>query len=862
MAGLSRITVSAMSTTGAPPGLQGTFDPGSVLAALAAGDRAERLLHVHEVPARTASTAAWPEWVDPSVYAAFAGSGIGELWSHQREAADLAHAGSHVVLSTGTASGKSLGYLLPVLTALVEGARAPSGRAATALYLSPTKALAADQVARLGALAVPGLRAATYDGDTPQEERRWIREHAQFVLTNPDLVHHSLLPQHQRWAPFLRSLRYVVIDECHVYRGVFGSHLSALLRRLRRVAARYGSEPTFVLASATVSEPAAHAGRLIGMPVHAVERDGSPREAMTFGLWEPAELPGSAPAAHGAGAEPDRSGETPVRRSATSEAADLLADLVFGGVQTVAFARSRAGVEALAAAARRSLAVVAPALDGAVAAYRGGYLPEERRELERSLREGTLVGLAATNALELGIDISGLDAVLLAGWPGTRASLWQQAGRAGRAGTASLALFVAADDPLDTYLVHHPDALFGQSVEATVMDPDNPHVLAPHLAAAAAELPLTEADLPLFGPHARDLVEALVARGILRRRPTGWYWARTDRASDHVSLRGSGEVVGIVERRTGRVLGTIDEASSHSQVHTGAVHVHQGETYVVTDLDLESRTACVVRGDPGWSTYAQSVSAFDIVGTERSSTWGPVEVCFGPVRVHTQVTSFLRRLPSGEIIGTHPLELPRRTLSTKAVWWTMPVDALAAAGVDETAIPGAAHAAEHAAIGMLPLVATSDRWDIGGVSTAEHPDTGLPTILIYDGHPGGAGFAERAYDAFEEWLSATRAAIAACGCERGCPACVQSPKCGNGNDPLDKAGAVALLSMVLDSGGRPDGGNQAPDGGNPTPKPGNRTPDGGNPTPKSGKRTPDGGNRTADQAHRPSAGGAGEATAD
>ncbi|MDF2144701.1 DEAD/DEAH box helicase [Knoellia sp. p5-6-4] len=794
------------------------FDPAAALARLASGSRAGRLLHVHEVPARQARRAEWPDWVHPAVYAAFASSGITSPWSHQAEAADLAWRGQHVVMATGTASGKSLGYLAPVLSSLVAGASAPSGRGATALYLSPTKALAADQVARLQSLAIPGLRAATYDGDTPQEERRWIREHAHLVLTNPDLVHHSLLPQHQRWAPFLRALRYVVIDECHVYRGVFGSHLAALLRRLRRVAARYGAAPTFVLASATVRDPAVHAERLTGLPVQPVEQDGSPRAAMTFGLWEPAELPGrsSAPepgesgdagdsgqrggdgvADASGGSAVDASGETPVRRSATSEAADLLADLVAAGVQTVAFARSRAGVEALSASARRSLAEVSPLLEGAVAAYRGGYLPEERRILERALREGSLVGLAATNALELGIDISGLDAVLLAGWPGTRASLWQQAGRAGRAGTRSLAVLVAADDPLDTYLVHHPESLFGQSVEATVMDPENPHVLAPHLAAAAAELPLTEADLPLFGRDAPALVEALVARGILRRRPTGWYWARTDRASDHVSLRGSGEVVGIVERRTGRVLGTIDEASAHTQVHTGAVHVHQGETYVVTDLDLEDRTACVVRGDPGWSTFAQSVSAFDIVATERTVAWGPVTVSFGPVKVHTQVTSFLRRLPSGEVIGTHPLELPRRTLATKAVWWTMPVDALAQGGVDETAIPGAAHAAEHAAIGMLPLVATSDRWDIGGVSTALHPDTGLPTVLIYDGHPGGAGFAERGFEALRTWLSATRDAIAACGCERGCPACVQSPKCGNGNDPLDKAGAVALLSMVL-----------------------------------------------------------------
>lgn len=785
-----------MSTTATGPGSGGPFDPAQTLERLALASRAGRLLHVHEVAAREASPAPWPDWAHPAVYSAFAGAGISTLWSHQRTAADLAHDGQHVVMATGTASGKSLGYLVPVLTALVDGSDAPTGRGATALYLSPTKALAADQVARLQHLAVPGLRAATYDGDTPPEERRWIRDHAQLVLTNPDLVHHSLLPQHQRWGPFLRALRYVVIDECHVYRGVFGSHLAALLRRLRRVAARYGSSPTFVLASATVRDPAVHAERLIGMPVTAVEKDGSPRGAMTFGLWEPGGLPGTA-----AGAplpeEVDDSGETPSRRSATSEAADLLADLVLGGVQTVAFARSRAGVEALAASARRSLAEADPSLEGAVAAYRGGYLPEERRELERALRDGSLVGLAATNALELGIDISGLDAVLLAGWPGTRASLWQQAGRAGRAGTRSLAVLVAADDPLDTYLVHHPESLFGQSVESTVMDPGNPHVLAPHLAAAAAELPLTEQDLPLFGDGARELVEALVARGILRRRPTGWYWARADRPTDHLSLRGSGDVVGIVERRTGRVLGTIDEASAHSQVHTGAVHVHQGETYVVTELDLEAATASVVRGDPGWSTYAQSVSAFDIVDTERSFQWGPVRVSFGPVRVHTQVTSFLRRLPGGEVIGTHPLDLPERTLATKAVWWTMPVDTLAGVGVAEADIPGAAHAAEHAAIGMLPLVATSDRWDIGGVSTALHPDTGLPTILIYDGHPGGAGFAERAFDAFETWLSATRDAIAACQCESGCPACVQSPKCGNGNSPLDKAGAVALLSAVL-----------------------------------------------------------------
>ena len=769
-----------------PPATPRVFDPTEVLSRLSSGPRRERLVHVHEVPARQEQVAPWPDWVAPAVYSAFSTSGIVQLWSHQRKAADLAHDGSHVVISTGTASGKSLGFLLPVLSALVDGAAAPSGRGATALYLSPTKALAADQMARLTALAIPGLRAATYDGDTPSDERRWIRDHSQYVLTNPDLVHHSLLPGHERWAPFLRSLRYVVIDECHVYRGVFGSHIAALMRRLRRVAALYGASPTFILASATVADPETQASALIGMPVRPVTHDGSPRDSMTFGLWEPSLVPGG-------GGKLD----APHRRSAVAETADLLADLVVDGVQTVAFARSRAGVETVAASARRSLSQVDPALAPTVAAYRGGYLPEERRELEQRLRSGALRGLAATNALELGIDVSGLGAVLLAGWPGTRASLWQQAGRAGRTGSRSLAILVAGDDPLDTYLVHHPAALFNRPVEAAVLDPQNPYVLAPHLAAAAAELPLTEADAQVFGPTMIGLLDILVARRVLRRRPGGWFWTRPERATDHVPLRGTGETVRIVERSTGRVLGTVDGSAAHSSVHTGAVYVHQGQTYVVAHFDEEDSHAAVVAGDPGWSTHARSVAGFDIGRIEQSQGWGPVELCFGSVDVRSQVTSFLRIRPGGEVLGEHPLVLPERSLHTKAVWWTMTEEMLDAAGIAESSIPGAAHAAEHAAIGMLPLVATSDRWDIGGVSTALHPDTGRPTVLVYDGHPGGAGFAERGFRAATIWLTATRDAILACECTSGCPSCVQSPKCGNGNEPLDKAGAVALLTAVL-----------------------------------------------------------------
>jgi DEAD/DEAH box helicase domain-containing protein len=744
-----------------------------------AGPRADRLRHVEHLPARPARSTTWPGTLAPVLSAALLGAGLGRPWIHQREAVDAAMSGRHVVLATGTASGKSLGYLVPVLDAVLTGPESGGPRGATALYLSPTKALAADQLARVGGLAIPGVRAATYDGDTPTDERRWVREHANLVLTNPDLLHHSLLPGHQHWARFLRALRYVVIDECHTYRGVFGSHVAAVLRRLRRVAGRYGTEPTFILASATVSQPAEHATALLGLPVHAVTEDGSPRGPMTFALWEPP-------------IDADRG-----RRSATTEAADLLAELVADGAQTVAFARSRAGAEALASRAAGLVGERDPALAGSIAAYRGGYLPQERRDLEQRLRDGRLQGLAATNALELGVDITGLDAVVMAGWPGRHSSLWQQAGRAGRDGRDSLAVLVAGDDPLDTPPVRQPDAVLGTPVEAVVLDPDNPHVLAPHLAAAAAELPVTENDLPLFGADTRRLLDVLVARRVLRRRPKGWYWAHDDRPAAQISLRGATDVVSIVETRTGRVVGTIDDGAAHHQVHTGAVHLHQGETWVITDLDLDDRTAHAVRGDPGWSTHAQSATRFDLVETERTHRRTEVSVSHGRARVTTRVTGFARKLPSGAVVGTHALDLPERALTTRALWWTMEPDVLARAGLDPAAIPGALHAAEHAAIGMLPLVATSDRWDVGGVSTARHPDTGLPTVLVYDGYPGGAGFSERAYREFDTWVRATLEAVSGCPCEDGCPACVQSPKCGNGNRPLDKAGAQTVLELAL-----------------------------------------------------------------
>ncbi|HSN06443.1 MAG TPA: DEAD/DEAH box helicase [Candidatus Angelobacter sp.] len=761
-------------------------DVQQLLARLAAG-RDERLLHVERVPARAGTAVGWPDWVDAGLRDALTRHGIALPWTHQAEAAELAHAGHHVVVSTGTASGKSLAYLMPALTAVLEGSRAPNGRGATVLYLAPTKALAHDQWRAVEELGLDSLRASAYDGDTPDEERAWIRAHAAYVLTNPDLVHRSLLPGHERWASFLRALRYVVVDECHVYRGVFGSHVANVLRRLRRVAARYGSDPVFVLASATSGDPAGSASRLVGLPVQAVSEDASPRGATSFALWEPPLR--------------DHGGENdaPTRRTATAETASLLTDLVVEGVRTLAFVRSRRGAEAVARTARDQLAEVDPDLAGRVAAYRAGYLPEERRALEAALRAGELLGVAATNALELGVDVTGLDAVLLCGWPGTRASLRQQAGRAGRSGGDALAVLVARDDPLDTYLVHHPEAVFGAGVEATVCDPTNPYILGPHLCAAAAELPLTEDDLPAFGPSTRSVVDALVERGLLRTRPGGWFWTRRERAADLADLRGiGGGTVQVVEDGTGRLLGTVDPGAAHTTVHTGAVYVHQGATYLVDDLDLDDAVAVAHREDVDWTTSARDTTDIRVIDEIARQSWGDAVLVHGHVEVTNQVVAYLkRRYLTGEVLGEEPLDLPPRHLRTQAVWWTVSPAQLDMAALGALDVPGAAHAAEHAAIGLLPLVATCDRWDIGGVSTALHEDTGRTTVFVYDGHPGGAGFAERGYTAARTWLTATRDAIAACECPDGCPSCVQSPKCGNGNNPLDKAGAVRLLDVLL-----------------------------------------------------------------
>jgi len=738
------------------------------------------LRHVRELPERPAAGVAWPSWAPEPLVTAFGSTGVERPWTHQTEAATHAWEGRHVVIATGTASGKSLAYQLPVLSAL------SADRRATALYLSPTKALGADQLRAVQALSVDGVRPAAYDGDTPMPERDWARAHARWLFTNPDMLHRGILPSHARWATFFRRLAYVVVDECHGYRGVFGSHVALLLRRLRRMAAKYGADPVFVLASATVSDPATSASRLAGVPCVAVTEDGSPQGARTVALWEPPLLP-------------ELSGENgaPVRRSAGAETARIMTDLVVEGARTLAFVRSRRGAELTALSARHALAEVDPSLPSRVAAYRAGFLPEERRALEKSLADGTLLGVASTNALELGVDIAGLDAVVVAGYPGTLASFWQQAGRAGRAGDSALVVFVAQDNPLDTYLVHNPSAMLDKPVEATVIDPTNPYVLAPQLACAAMELPLTTACLADFGGAvARRVLDDLTTDGVLRRRPTGWFWTSRERPHASVDIRGSGgDQVAVVEADSARLLGTVDPGAAFTTVHPGAVYLHQGTSYVVDDLDLSTGLAMVHREDPEWSTSPREQVDTSVLSVEEQARYAGVTVSLGAVAVTSYVVAYLRKLPSGQVLDQIPLDLPEQTLNTRAVWYTIADDLLA--DLTKHEIPGALHAAEHAAIGLLPLVATCDRWDVGGVSTAYHPDTGSCAIFVYDGYEGGAGIAERGFSSARRWLEATLETVSRCPCAHGCPSCVQSPKCGNGNEPLDKKGAVSLLEAML-----------------------------------------------------------------
>lgn len=740
-----------------------------------------RVRHVHHRDPSSGSPADFPDWVAPAVIDAVGRLGVTRPWLHQVRAAEAAYAGRHVALGTGTASGKTLAYLLPILAAtadpLAKGDRPGSShvslqRGGTALYVSPTKALAHDQWRVCRALELPTWRIGVLDGDSDPVERRFARDFASFVLTNPDMLHKSVLPHHVRWSRLLGSLRYVVLDEAHHYRGVFGSHVAAVLRRLRRLAAHYGADPVVVAASATVGEPGGLLARLAGVKevVEFTQSDAA-RPALDYVVWQPTDC-------------------------ADREAAHLMARFVADGRQTLTFTSSRAQAELVA---RRAQELTGTGADSRIAAYRAGYLAEDRRTLEAGLRDGSLRGVACTTALELGVDVAGLDAVITCGFPGTMSALWQQAGRAGRRGRDAVAVLIAREDPLDAYWCSHPNVLFDRPVEKVVVSLDNPYVVGRHLAAAAQELPATTADERYFGQATIPTLGRLETQGALRRRHTGWYWTHPERAVDAIDLRSSsGRSVDIIEADTGKVVGHVDPGSADRAVHQGAVHLHQGQQWLVLAYDPESAEALVRRCHLGYLTQALTETEIRILASETRTSAGAAAVSLGWVELTTQVTGFLRiDEPTGSVWDRTPLDLPRRSARTRAVWWTLDADRLEAAGMAVDQWSAGAHALEHACLALLPVFAPSHRWDVGGFSAAHHPDTGAVTVIVHDGAPGGSGFADQAFADFDDWMAATAEVLQTCACTRGCPRCVISAACERGNQRLDRAAAARLAALIV-----------------------------------------------------------------
>ena len=727
----------------------------------------EELAYLGSDSARDARLAPLPDDLHPRLREALAAQGVQALYEHQARAWEAAQRGEHLIVTTGTASGKTLAFNLPVLDAI---AREPKQRA---IYLYPTKALAQDQLRSLGSFRLPKLRAAIYDGDTATDKRWQVRKWANLILSNPDMLHVGVLPHHDRWGDVLSNLAYVIVDEAHVYRGVFGSHVANVLRRLRRLARVYGAEPQFLLASATIANPGELGARLLGAETTVIGDDAAPRAERTVALWNP----------------PLTDKELGLRASPLGEASRLMSELVSRGLRTLCFAKSRRAAELIHRFTADRLGD-----DSQLSPYRAGYTPTQRREVERRLLEGELLGVSATNALELGIDIGLLDCVISVGFPGTVASLRQQWGRAGRRGHG-LAILVASEDALDQYFMREPRALLGRRVEAAILDHENPRVLDGHVRAAAFEAPLDDADRELLGDEALERAATLPE---LRKTDAGYVWAGRDYPAARVSLRStSPEAFSIVEGSTGTLLGLSEESRAYSTVHEGAIYLHLGESYRVQTLDLEARAAVVERFSGDYYTQAKKETTTAIVEPMRHEVRLGVPLSFGRVVVTEQVVGYQRKsIQTQEQIDLVALDLPQTEFETEAIWF-LPEPSMLDGLMEMSRLLGSLHAAEHSLIALLPLWAMCDRWDIGGLSTNLHFQTGRPTIFVYDGHAGGVGITERGFEAFEGWVEDTANLLTGCPCERGCPSCVQSPKCGNLNEPLDKAGALTLLERML-----------------------------------------------------------------
>jgi DEAD/DEAH box helicase domain-containing protein len=747
-------------------------------ALLETGRADERLVHDDLYGARSARLVSVPDDLSVAVRSALDHAGITGLYAHQARALQAAFDGPTIV-TTGTASGKSLCFQLPTLEVLT------TDRAARALYLYPTKALAQDQARALhGFGLLKEIRPAIYDGDTPRAQRTAIRKQSNLILTNPDMLHVGILPHHAAWGDLFANLAFVVIDEAHVYRGVFGSHVANVLRRVRRAAAIHGTEPRFLLASATIANPVELAERLTGLTdFNLVEQDTAPRAARRVAMWNP----------------PLLDEQLGVRGSALYEAAEVFSELISSGARTICFMKSRKGVELIL---RHALDRLEPELAERIAPYRGGYTPAQRHEIQRRLSAGELLGVIATDALELGIDIGELDAAICVTFPGTVASLKQMWGRAGRRGRG-LAVYIAGEDALDQFFCRHPAEFLTRPVEAAILDPDSSEIYAEHLICAAHEAPLTDDDAPILGPQWREHAEELARAGFLRERATGFVPMRADDyPAARVALRSaSADSFVLIDASSGEVFGTIEAARAYSTVHEGAIYLHLGRSYEVLELDLGARRALLepFSGDYFTQAKRESMTYIERLGERRLSHG--VTLSFGSVVYSETVLGYQRKgLQDHQVIDFQSLELPTVEFPTRALWYELD-ELIGAEQFPPELLLGALHALEHGQIAVLPLIAMCDRWDIGGLSTNAHPQTGGPTIFIYDGHPGGVGITRRGFDQFERLVADAQRLIGECTCRAGCPSCVQSPKCGNLNEPLSKRGALELLGRMTRASG-------------------------------------------------------------
>jgi DEAD/DEAH box helicase domain-containing protein len=727
---------------------------------------------VASLPPRPANLVEPPE-LHPELLTALAREGVGRLYSHQREAYERVRAGENVVVATATASGKSLCYKISAFE------NALGSAASRALFLYPTKALAQDQMGKIRAFGVRGVHPATYDGDTPQAIRADVRRRANVVLTNPDMLNVGVLPNHEAWADFLRNLRIVAVDEAHVLRGVFGSHVAAVLRRLRRVAAMHGGDPRFVLTSATIANPQELAESLTGLPFSLVNEDGASSGERRVIFRNPPLL--------------DK--EKGERRSLLTEGALIFANLVSQGVRTIAFAKTRKGAELIYRYAADRVGVD---LARRISPYRAGYTPRERREIEGRLFRGDLLGVVSTSALELGVDVGALDAVVCCGYPGSVASIWQQWGRAGRGNDPSLALYIAGRDALDQYLFENPKRVLGRRVEAARVTLENPYILGPHLLAAAHEAPLDAEDEEYFGPAYREVLQGLAGSGVLAASGDRLVYVGGDNPARKISLRSASSETVLIADEEGELIGTAEASRAPSELHPGATYLHRGMAYEVEELDLGASRAVARRVPNRYYTRPRVETDVEILESlEERELANGAALHWGRVRTTDSVTFYKKvRVADDREVGVFPLDLPDVILETQAFWVTLPPLPRGARPSFES-FGGALHAGEHGMIGLLPLFAMCDRTDIGGLSTPVHRQTTLPTIFVYDGYPGGVGISRRGFDAFESLARDTLGVITRCPCERGCPACIQSPKCGNWNEPLSKDGAVSLLRYLL-----------------------------------------------------------------